>query len=117
MAGVEIGVRLDPALPRDDRRPLLAQSPSAPASKIKKVPSDYFRDHWLATFIVDPERLAVRHLVGVDNMSWSTDFPHHGNDWPYSRKLIDALFAEFPATSGARSCARNAARVLGADEL
>jgi hypothetical protein len=43
--------------------------------KIKKVPSEYFRDNWLATFIVDRNGISVRHQVGIDNMSWSTDFP------------------------------------------
>jgi hypothetical protein len=61
-------------------------------TKLKKVPSDYFRDHWLATVIVDRSGVAVRHLVGVDNMAWSTDFPHHGNDWavlaPHDRHAV-----------------------------
>ena len=75
-------------------------------TKLKKVPSDYFRDHWLATFIVDRSGVAVRHQVGVDNMAWSTDFPHHGNDWPYSRKRDrHAVRRACPRTSGARSCA------------
>ena len=65
-------------------------------TKTKKVPSDYFHDHMLATFIVDRSGMQVRHQVGVDNMSWSTDFPHHGNDWPYSRKVIDELFVNVP---------------------
>ena len=65
-------------------------------TKTKKVPSDYFKDHMLATFIVDRSGVASRHQVGVDNMSWSTDFPHHGNDWPYSRKVIDELFVNIP---------------------
>ncbi len=25
-------------------------------------------------------------------MAWSTDFPHHGNDFPYSRRTIDEHF-------------------------
>ena len=29
-------------------------------------------------------------------MAWSTDFPHHGNDWPYSRRVIDNLFTGVP---------------------
>jgi predicted TIM-barrel fold metal-dependent hydrolase len=65
-------------------------------TKTKKVPSDYFHDHMLATFIVDHNGVSVRHQVGVENMSWSTDFPHHGNDWPYSRKVIDELFVNVP---------------------
>src|SRR4030095_800544 len=82
-------------------------------TKLKKVPSDYFRDHWLATFIVDPSGVAVRHLVGVDNMAWSTDFPHHGNDWPYSRRVIDSLFAEVPEEERRKIVCTNAARFWG----
>ena len=40
-----------------------------------------------ATFVRDDNGFANRHEVGVDNMMWSTDYPHHGNDWPYSRKV------------------------------
>jgi predicted TIM-barrel fold metal-dependent hydrolase len=82
-------------------------------TELKKVPSDYFRDHWLATFIVDRSGVAVRHLVGVDNMAWSTDFPHHGNDWPYSRRTIDMLFAEVPADEREKIVCGNAARFWG----
>jgi hypothetical protein len=74
-------------------------------TKLEKVPSDYFRDHWLATFIVDRSGIAVRHLVGVDNIAWSTDFPHHGNDWPYSRRRSTACSPTCRRTSAARSCA------------
>lgn len=82
-------------------------------TKLKKVPSDYFRDHWLATFIVDRAGIAIRHLVGVENMAWSTDFPHHGNDWPYSRRTIDAHFADVPAEERHKILAENAARFWG----
>ncbi len=34
-------------------------------------------------------------------MMWSTDYPHHGNDWPYSRKVIAETMAALPA-DGAR---------------
>ena len=63
---------------------------------LKKVPSQYFHDHWLATFIVDHIGVQIRHAVGIHNMAWSTDFPHHGNDWPYSRKVIDEMFVNVP---------------------
>ena len=81
--------------------------------KLKKVPSEYFRDHWLATFIVDRNGISVRHQVGIDNMAWSTDFPHHGNDWPYSRKTIDALFADVPDDERRKIVCTNAARFWG----
>jgi predicted TIM-barrel fold metal-dependent hydrolase len=63
---------------------------------LRKVPSHYFRSNWLVTFIVDRIGIEVRHAVGVENMAWSTDFPHHGNDYPYSRKVIDEHFVNVP---------------------
>ena len=80
---------------------------------LKKVPSQYFRDHWLATFIVDRSGVTARRQVGVDNMSWSTDFPHHGNDWPYSRKVIDALFADVSAEEREKIVCSNAGKYWG----
>jgi predicted TIM-barrel fold metal-dependent hydrolase len=79
-------------------------------TKTKKVPSDYFKDHMLATFIVDRSGVQVRHQIGVDNMSWSTDFPHHGNDWPYSRKVIDELFVNVPEEEKKKIISQNAVK-------
>ena len=31
------------------------------------------------TFIIDRNGVSVRHQVGIENMAWSTDFPHHGD--------------------------------------
>ena len=81
--------------------------------KLKKVPSQYFRDHWLATFIVDRNGISVRHQVGIENMAWSTDFPHHGNDYPYSRKTIDDIFALVPADERRKITCTNAAKFWG----
>ena len=81
--------------------------------KLKKVPSEYFRDHWLATFIIDRNGISVRDQVGVENMSWSTDFPHHGNDWPYSRKTIDELFSTVSSEDREKIVCTNAARYWG----
>ena len=82
-------------------------------TKVKKVPSEYFRDHMLATFIVDRNGITVRHQVGIENMAWSTDFPHHGNDWPYSRRTIDSLFTDVPAEERRKIVCTNAARFWG----
>ena len=77
---------------------------------IKKLPSEYFKDHCLATFITDNAGIAIRHMVGIHNLAWSTDFPHHGNDWPYSRKTIDSLFAHVPEDERHKIVCENAAR-------
>ena len=54
---------------------------------IKHLPSHYFHQNFLCTFIADRHGILNRHAVGIENMAWSTDYPHHGCDWPYSRKV------------------------------
>ena len=54
-----------------------------------------------------------RHAVGVRNMMWSTDYPHHGADWPYSRKVIDEMFLGVPADERERIVAKNCVELYG----
>ena len=82
-------------------------------TSIKKVPSQYFRQNWLATFIVDRIGVEIRHAIGIENMSWSTDFPHHGNDWPHSRQTVNAHFVNVPNDERDLIVATNAARLYG----
>ena len=49
-------------------------------------PSYYWYRNNAASFIIDHTGVEVRHRAGVDNIMWSSDYPHHGNDWPYSRR-------------------------------
>jgi hypothetical protein len=55
---------------------------------LEEQPSYYWYKNCAATFMHDHSGIQLRHNVGVQNMMWSTDNPHHGNDWPYGRKLI-----------------------------
>ena len=48
-----------------------------------------------------------RYDVGVRNMAWSTDYPHHGCDWPYSRKGVAEMFEGVPADERYQICAGN----------
>jgi hypothetical protein len=40
-------------------------------------------------------------------MSWSTDYPHHGCDWPYSRKVAGEMFEDVPADERYWICVGN----------
>ena len=60
------------------------------------------------TFIREPFAVAVRHYIGVGNMMWSTDYPHHRNDWPYSRRVIEESFQGVPEDEKHRMIAGNA---------
>lgn len=82
---------------------------------IKQPPSYYWYKNFAATFIMDVIGLQIRHAVGVENMMWSTDYPHHGADWPYSRKVINETFVGIDPTEREKILAGNAVRLWNLD--
>jgi predicted TIM-barrel fold metal-dependent hydrolase len=78
------------------------------ASPLKHLPSEYFKRNWKVTFIREPFAVQVRHHIGVDNMMWSTDYPHHRHDWPYSRRIIEDSFVGVPDDEKQRMICGNA---------
>jgi len=77
-------------------------------STLELLPSQYFRRNWKATFIREPFAVAVRHWIGVDNLMWSTDYPHHRHDWPYSRRVVEESMAGVPEAERRRMVCDNA---------
>ena len=75
--------------------------------RINRLPSEYFHEHFVCTFISDRAGVKNRYEVGIGNMAWSTDFPHHGCDWPYSRKIVSEMLDGVPADERFRICAGN----------
>lgn len=63
---------------------------------LKRLPSDYVREH--IYFSVQYERVAIelRQHVGVDRIMFATDFPHIECEWPNSRPLIEKIYADVP---------------------
>lgn len=77
-------------------------------SKLEMTPSDYWHRNWKATFIREPFAMANRHWIGVDNLMWSNDYPHHRHDWPYSRRIIEETMAGVPPDERRRMVRDNA---------
>jgi uncharacterized protein len=75
---------------------------------LKRLPSEYVRDH--IYFTVQYERVAIelRQHVGVDHIMFATDFPHIECEWPNSRPIIDKIYADVPAEERDRIWAGNA---------
>jgi len=53
-----------------------------------KLPSEVFREHFLACFITDPVGLKLRHEIGLDVIAWECDYPHTDTTWPESPELV-----------------------------
>jgi predicted TIM-barrel fold metal-dependent hydrolase len=54
-----------------------------------------------------------RYDIGVRNMAWSSDYPHHGCDWPYSRKVVAEMLDRVPQEERHAICAGNMVRLYG----
>ena len=79
---------------------------------ISRPPSSYFRSNVYLTFI--EERIALerlRDLIGVENIMWSSDFPHPVTSWPNSRKIVEEQLEGVPADERELIVCGNAARV------
>jgi predicted TIM-barrel fold metal-dependent hydrolase len=63
-----------------------------------KLPSELFREHFLACFITDPSGLDARGRIGVDNMAWECDYPHSDCTWPNSPELAFQEFTDAGCT-------------------
>lgn len=74
-------------------------------------PSHYLRRQVYATFIEDPVGLRERHVLGVDNLMWSSDYPHGESTFPDSRGFVARTFAEVPADETRRIVCENARRL------
>ncbi|TMA34205.1 MAG: hypothetical protein E6J79_16975 [Deltaproteobacteria bacterium] len=79
--------------------------------KLKHEPSFYFHRNWRSTFMIDRYAVQNRHTLGVENMMWSSDYPHHGCDWPETRRVVDDMFRDVSAAERRRICALNAAEL------
>jgi predicted TIM-barrel fold metal-dependent hydrolase len=61
-------------------------------------PSEYFHRQVYATFIDDAVGVENRHQIGIDNIMWSSDYPHTASTWPHSRDIIARDFKAAPET-------------------
>jgi hypothetical protein len=84
---------------------------------LKEQPSHYWYSNCAATFMHDHSGIQLRHNVGVQNMMWSSDNPHHGNDWPYARKLISEMMHNVDPMERDLLVSGNAARIYGLEGM
>ncbi|MDQ2677726.1 MAG: amidohydrolase [Actinomycetota bacterium] len=59
-----------------------------------KLPSEVFREHFLACFITDPSGLLLRDRIGIDIIAWECDYPHTDTTWPESPEFTWTEFQD-----------------------
>ena len=78
---------------------------------MKLTPTEYFQRNMTVTFMDDEFGLRQRHELGVENILWSTDFPHPATTWPNSQAVVARQFADIPENERDLICAGNASRL------
>ncbi len=76
-------------------------------------PSEIFHDSIYYTFITDLSGVAARKIVGVNNILWSSDFPHSGSTWPHSQASAAKHVAGVPKADADKILWKNTARLYG----
>jgi hypothetical protein len=76
-------------------------------------PSAYFRRQFYATFEDDQLGVMTRHAIGVDNLIWGNDYPHHDSIWPHSQEVLDRIFQGVPADEKHKMTSGNVCKLYG----
>lgn len=79
-------------------------------------PSDYFHRQVFGTFMDDRAGVLLRHQIGVNNMMWSSDYPHSDSTWPRSQEVIGRIFEGVPEGEKRRIVHDNVTELYGLAE-
>lgn len=78
-------------------------------------PSEYFHRQVFVSYIYDPVAVYNRHLIGLDNLMWSSDYPHEKSTWPRSQEIVERDFNGADPAERRKIVRDNVLRVFGLD--
>jgi predicted TIM-barrel fold metal-dependent hydrolase len=79
---------------------------------ITELPSDYFRRNVFLTFVDEPDALEqARGRLGIENVMWSSDYPHPVTSFPNSKAVVETMFKDADPRERELIVSGNAARV------
>ena len=75
------------------------------------LPSDYFHRNVFLGFQEDALGVKERHIIGVDNLQWGSDYPHPESTFPRTRQILNEILADCTEAEKAKIAGGNAARI------
>jgi predicted TIM-barrel fold metal-dependent hydrolase len=82
---------------------------------IPERPSTYYYQHVFGCFFKDRHGLESLHRIGVDNVTFETDYPHTDSTWPHTKKIATEMVDGLPDDVVYKIMRGNAIRMLGLD--
>jgi predicted TIM-barrel fold metal-dependent hydrolase len=80
--------------------------------ELSELPSFYFHQNVHLTFIEEDFSLELlRDRIGIQNILWSSDYPHPVTSWPKSRQVVENQFHSIPRNEREMILSGNANRV------
>jgi len=86
------------------------------ADTIPEPPSTYYYRQVYGCFFRDRHGLDALDKVGVDNVTFETDYPHTDSTWPHTKQVAEDLMGHLPQDVVDKICRGNALRMLGLEE-
>lgn len=80
---------------------------------VKELPTTYWKRQMAATFVAEKAAIDDRYFLGVENVMWSTDFPHPCCNWPNAAAKVEEFFKGVPPEEVHKITWENGARMYG----
>jgi uncharacterized protein len=61
---------------------------------LPRLPSEYYRDQTMFSFIVDNMAMKLRKYIGLEMLMWGSDFPHSVGSFPDSLHFLEQHFED-----------------------
>ena len=82
------------------------------ADKVLRPPSEYYREHIFGCFFDDAHGIKNLDAIGVDNVTFETDYPHSDSTWPHSLKVAMDILRDLDDETIYKIVRGNAIRML-----
>jgi predicted TIM-barrel fold metal-dependent hydrolase len=82
---------------------------------VPEPPSTYYYRQVFGCFFRDRHGIESLHRVGVDNITFETDYPHTDSTWPDTKQVAKELVAGLPDDAVYKIMRGNAIRMLSLD--
>ncbi|MBM3658324.1 MAG: amidohydrolase [Actinobacteria bacterium] len=83
---------------------------------VPEPPSTYYADHVFGCFFRDNHGIESIHKVGVNNVTYETDYPHTDTTWPHTHEYVEKVLANVPDEIVHKILRGNALDMLSLDE-
>jgi len=87
------------------------------ADKVPEPPSTYFRRQVYGCFFDDAHGLRSVEEIGVDNITYESDYPHSDSTWPHTKEIAERQMVHLDDETRRKIVRGNAIRLFGLDYL